>query len=503
MSTVSNSYHSNTGPLPDMHNASCAAPADGLAQAKRRHSFLLSMLHLILLIGDSSLLVVLIALVFVLAPFIYSGSQIPNGLSGVRDTRFVWVCLGLIAWFSAANITHTQKASEASSPLKSPLSVLCALIIMCIFWSGLLYIFVGSRALSSIEIILFFFVLAAPTFIAWRLVLAEIISLPRFRRRAVIVGINTAGETFVTELRSVRRPRLNILGYIGEGYGSQQERDGIAILGGASKLRYIARSGMIDVIIMALDYKINPELYREAFEATQFGISVAPIATIYESTSGKIPLEHIGDQWSVALQSERFVSPLYLCWNKIVDLGFGLCGLAVICLIFPILALLIYLDSPGPIFYSQERAGYHGRTFRILKFRSMSTTAEQALDGQWTAINDARVTRIGRFMRATHLDELPQVINILRGEMSLIGPRPERPEYIAELAKQNIFYSYRLSVKPGLTGWAQVKYGYGDGEQDELVKLQYDLYYIKHRSFLLDVLILLKTIGEVVLCHGV
>ena len=186
-----------------------------------------------------------------------------------------------------------------------------------------------------------------------------------------------------------------------------------------------------------------------------------------------------------------------------LDLAFGLCGLVALCLVLPILALLISLDSPGPIFYSQERAGYHGSTFRMLKFRSMSANAEQAPGGQWTTERDPRVTRIGRFMRATHLDELPQALNILRGDMSLIGPRPERPAYIAGLAKENIFYSYRLSVKPGLTGWAQVKYGYGSGEQDELVKLQYDLYYIKHLSFLLDILIILKTVLEVVLGHGI
>ena len=113
------------------------------------------------------------------------------------------------------------------------------------------------------------------------------------------------------------------------------------------------------------------------------------------------------------------------------------------------------------------------------------------------------MTRVGRLLRATHLDELPQALNIVRGEMSLIGPRPERPDYVVELARQNHFYNYRLSVKPGLTGWAQVKYGYGVSEQDELVKLQYDLFYIKNQSFLLDVLIMLKTIAEVVFCHGV
>jgi exopolysaccharide biosynthesis polyprenyl glycosylphosphotransferase len=501
--TERDTYHSDTDLLQNLRDISQATQVDSLPGARRQRRSSLSALHLILMIGDGALLIMLLALVLLLAPLIHLGSQIPNGEFGVRDTKFVWVCLALIAWYTAVNLTRAQNPNDASSSLKSTLSVLCTLAIMFIFWISLLYIFAGSRILSSVWIMLCFFVLAMPTFSAWRLILAEVISMPRLRRRAVIVGVNVAGETLAQELQSVRHPGVNILGYISESDQNQGGQGKLAILGSGSTLRYMARTGMIDMIIMALDYKVNPELYQEAFEASQFGISVVPIAIVYESTSGKIPLEHIGDQWYAALQSERYITPLYLFWNKVIDVTFGLCGLVALCLIFPILALLIYLDSPGPIFYSQERAGYHGRIFRILKFRSMTANAERASNGQWTARHDPRVTRIGRFMRSTHLDELPQVLNILRGEMSLIGSRPERPVYIAELAKENIFYSYRLSAKPGLTGWAQVNYGYGSGEQDELVKLQYDLYYIKHQSFLLDVLILLKTIGEVVFYHGV
>ncbi len=498
-----NSYHSDIDSLQNLSDLEPISQVNGLPKAQRQRRSLLSALHLILMVGDGALLMILIALVLILAPLVHLGSYVPSGTFGIRDTKFVWVCLALIAWYTAANLTHAQNPSDAASPLKSPLSAICALVMMIIFWVGLLYIFVGSKALPSVLLILFFFALAVPTFSAWRMVLAEVTSMPPFRRRAVIVGVNAAGETLVNELKSVRRPGVNILGYISESCKSRKEADGLAILGGGSTLRSMVSCGMIDMIIMALDYKANPELYQEAFEASRIGISVVPIALVYESTSGKIPLDHIGDQWSTAIQSERFISSLYLCWNRLLDLAFGLCGLVALCLVLPILALLNSLDSPGPIFYSQERAGYHGSTFRMLKFRSMSANAEQAPGGQWTTEHDSRVTRIGRFLRATHLDELPQALNILRGDMSLIGPRPERPTYVAELAKENIFYSYRLSVRPGLTGWAQVKYGYGNGEQGELVKLQYDLFYIKHRSFLLDILIILKTVLEVVLGHGI
>ena len=203
-----------------------------------------------------------------------------------------------------------------------------------------------------------------------------------------------------------------------------------------------------------------------------------------------------------ALPSERTVSPLYICWHKAMDFTFALLGTAVLLLILPIMALLIYLDSPGPIFYKQERVGYQGRNFHILKFRSMRTDAERAQRAMWAARNDTRVTRVGRFLRPTHLDELPQVLNILRGEMSLIGPRPERQVFVEQLEKAFPFYRRRLSVKPGLTGWAQVNYSYASTDYEALVKLQYDLYYIKHRSLTLDLLIILKTVVEVLLCRG-
>ena len=193
----------------------------------------------------------------------------------------------------------------------------------------------------------------------------------------------------------------------------------------------------------------------------------------------------------------------YLCWHVVMDISFALFGTVVLFLILPILALLIYLDSPGPIFYRQERVGFQGRKFCMHKFRSMARDAESAGKAVWATRHDPRVTRIGRFMRATHLDELPQVFNILRGEMSLIGPRPEREAHASKWEKIAPSYRDRLAIKPGLTGLAQVKRGYGGAAQDELIKLEYDLYYIQHQSFTLDISIILKTVVEVLYGHGV
>lgn len=202
------------------------------------------------------------------------------------------------------------------------------------------------------------------------------------------------------------------------------------------------------------------------------------------------------------LKSTSGDSLCYLVWHKMIDLAFVLCAILVLFLVFPCIALLIYIDSPGPIFYRQERLGFQGKKFSIIKFRSMVIDAEVGGRAVWAAECDRRVTRFGRVMRRLHLDELPQVFNILRGEMSLIGPRPEREEFVIELEKTIPEYRTRLTVKPGLTGWAQVKYRYARTEQEALAKVHYDLYYIEHRSIKLDIVIILKTVLEVLLCHG-
>lgn len=212
--------------------------------------------------------------------------------------------------------------------------------------------------------------------------------------------------------------------------------------------------------------------------------------------------DRISDQWHTIVQTKQVLDPLYVCWTKILDLLCGSFGLLILCIVLPIIALLIYLDSPGPIFYTQERVGLRGKPFRIYKFRSMHTNAESTGRAIWAAKDDPRVTRAGRFLRATHMDELPQLLNILRGDMSLIGPRPERAEFVTKLEKGIPFYSYRLTVKPGLTGWAQVKYHYTSTDEEAVIKLYYDLYYIRCRSFKLDLLILLKTVAEVFSLRG-
>lgn len=229
------------------------------------------------------------------------------------------------------------------------------------------------------------------------------------------------------------------------------------------------------------------------------------MSALYEEITGRIPIELVGEHmWALVLPvgEHSFLIKISLVLKRIFDIAFGLIGLLLFTPCLPFVALAIKLDSPGPVFYSQDRVGHGGKIFKIIKFRSMMDDAEALTGARWAAAYDERVTRFGRIMRQSRLDEVPQLLNVLLGQMSLVGPRPERPEFVQILAQEIPFYRARLVVKPGLTGWAQVRYRYGNSMQDALRKLQYDLYYIRHQSLFLDLIIAIKTISTMLRFRG-
>ena len=460
-----------------------------------------------LLAGDTLLVVSLLVLLLWLALHADLGWRSSLYSAGLPawNAKLSWIVLALFSWNVALNLTRAQEMVYAADRFASVWRTLLALVVMLVVWSGLGWLYFGLAVTRSFWLESLFFVLALPLLCVWRVLLFELMRLPPFRPRTVIVGVNAAGEVIGETLRRAQRPTMQLLGSINErGETDAGEDVGVGEDAGVINrpLRFLVKNDLIDTIIVAFDNVVNPSLYQEVIAAAQLGIAVLPMAVVYERLTGKIPVQYIGDQWYGVLPLERALTPWYLCWQKIVDMSLGVLGAVALLLILPALALLISLDSRGPIFYSQERVGLRGRPFCILKFRSMCADAEGAGSARWSSANDARVTRVGRFLRATHLDELPQVLNILRGEMSVIGPRPERQIFVEELEQSIPLYRFRLSVKPGLTGWAQVKYPYASSTEDALNKVQYDLYYIKHRSLTLDLFILLKTVSEVVLARG-
>jgi exopolysaccharide biosynthesis polyprenyl glycosylphosphotransferase len=238
-------------------------------------------------------------------------------------------------------------------------------------------------------------------------------------------------------------------------------------------------------------------------DAQEHGVEVTRMPIIYEEIMGRVPIHHLESDWVIrSFVDQVRVSGVYELLKRLMDIFGGLTGLVILIIIYPFAALATIIDSGFPIFYSQPRLGMGGMVFKIHKFRTMRQNAESDGEVRMAAEKDPRVTRVGNFLRRTRLDELPQFWNVLRGEMSLVGPRAERPELVSQFQKQIPFYRARLLVKPGLTGWAQINYGYVADVTETSVKLEYDLYYIKHRTLGLDFQIILRTIGTVFRAAG-
>jgi len=230
-------------------------------------------------------------------------------------------------------------------------------------------------------------------------------------------------------------------------------------------------------------------------------VKIEEAASWLERISGKIEVDNLYPSWLVFGDGFRR-SATFRVVRRLISVGIALVGLVIAMPLFPLIMLAVTLDSKGPIFYRQRRVGKAGRTFDVIKFRTMRADAEAIGGPQWAGNNDPRVTRIGRFLRSSRLDEIPQLWCVLKGEMAFVGPRPERPEFVEWLSKEIPYYGMRHMVRPGLTGWAQVKYKYGSTVEDAREKLQYDLFYIKNASIGLDLLIMFQTVKTVLLKRG-
>jgi exopolysaccharide biosynthesis polyprenyl glycosylphosphotransferase len=324
------------------------------------------------------------------------------------------------------------------------------------------------------------------------------------RRRVLIVGTDWAAMTIIGAIARHAHKAYDIIGVIGEADDILKDLCGVPVLGTGKDILRIVHLEQISELIVTSTRELSGQTFQGVMDAYEAGISIVPMPLLFERITGQVPVEHVSNNWAVVLpiDGESFLNP-YPIFKRGLDVFVAVIGMIVFLILLPFLALLIRLDSPGEIFYSQERMGLNGRIFRIYKFRSMRADAEAATGAVFSHKGDTRVTKVGRLMRKTRLDELPQIINILRGDMSIVGPRPERPEHIKRLTEKIPFYRTRLTIRPGLTGWAQVRYNYGSTDEDALIKLQYDLYYIRHQSLAIDLNIMVRTIGKVLKMSGV
>jgi sugar transferase (PEP-CTERM system associated) len=263
----------------------------------------------------------------------------------------------------------------------------------------------------------------------------------------------------------------------------------------------LARTYNAEEIVVSVQNRRGGFPIKELLDCKLQGIKVTDAATFFERETCQIRVDSLQPSWLV-FGGGFDQSFMRIFMKRSFDIC---CSIIIMTTAFPVMlltALLIYLEDRGPIFYQQERVGEDGTTFNVLKFRSMRNDAEKSGKPQWAAQNDPRVTRVGNFIRRTRIDELPQILNVFKGEMSFVGPRPERPYFVEQLIEVVPFYHVRHSIKPGITGWAQVRYGYGSSAEDALQKLQYDLYYVKNNSLFLDVLVLIDTLKVVLFRSG-
>ena len=323
-------------------------------------------------------------------------------------------------------------------------------------------------------------------------------------RSALVVGSGWAGNAVIDCTLCEPRLRIKIAGIIED---DPLKRNilykGVRVVGNGRSLPEAAAQHGVSLVVVAASEGQSAELIRNLLQLKMQGVEVVDMPRFCEQATGQVPIRHVEDSWFLYSGGfDLLHRPVLQRLKRLFDIAAALFGLALSLPVMGLVALLVKLDSRGPVFYRQERAGQNEKPFRLIKFRTMRADAESGTGPVWASVRDYRVTRIGRWLRLTRLDELPQFMNVLRGDMSFIGPRPERPYFVEQLKRQIPYYALRFSVKPGLTGWAQVQYRYGSSVEDAVEKLMFDLYYIKNMSARLDVWIAFKTLKVVLFAQG-
>jgi exopolysaccharide biosynthesis polyprenyl glycosylphosphotransferase len=353
---------------------------------------------------------------------------------------------------------------------------------------------------NRLQIIYLFIAIIVALFL-WRLAYITLISSPRFYKRILIIG-NLSNVELMTDAIEKSDPNYKVIGFINTGKESLGGDDILQF--NSEDIKRIIKEHAISEIVVAGSFskRISLPLYTQLLDLLENGFSIKEYTQVYEDLTQRVPVHHVDkDFYRYFPFSRSNQNKLYQFFHRTMDIVLSVLGLLIGIAVLPLVLIGNFIGNRGSLLYFQERVGKNGQTFFIIKLRSMIHNAEA--DGAvWATKDDMRVTKFGKFLRKSRLDEVPQFINVLKGDMSVIGPRPERPVFVKELSKEIPFYEIRHIIKPGLTGWAQVKSDYASTKEDALEKLQYDLYYIKKRSVFLDLSILIKTFSTILFYRG-
>ncbi len=393
---------------------------------------------------------------------------------------------------------NLQVASNQFQVLKS--------VILTVSTTVLFYLLtpIYSAELPSqrLHIIVFFFTILI-ALLSWRIIYVKFLASNRFVQNVILVCDFEHLEELVTGLESAD-PHYRIIGYVNsDNYIKETGYHYVPPIKIYDFVPFVNENSIFEIVVASQKKEeITVELYQQLLHLLESGNTIREYAQVYESKTQRIPVQYVTrDFYKFFPFSRSNNNQLYLFTIKTMEIVISVTGLFFGVILLPFLLFGNFIGNKGNLFYTQERVGLNGTNFKIYKFRTMVKNAESN-GAAFSTLNDSRITPFGKFLRKTRIDEIPQFINILKGDMAVIGPRPERPIFVKEIAEMMPFYETRHVIKPGLTGWAQVNYSYGESFEDSLIKLQYDLYYIKHRSVFLDLNITIKTISTVLFYRG-
>lgn len=422
-------------------------------------------------------------------------------LTVVASTPFWTILLVVYLVFFATifEMYNLQVASNQFLVLKNTIITVSTTVFVYLFTP----FFTPEMPSNRLQVLLFFMVFFITLF-SWRMFYVLFLASNRFVQKAILICNKEQVQELILGLENID-PHYEIVGFVNTDsieetvsdyhYVKRIKRDHL--------FSFVKENGISEIVIGSQKTEgITLELYQQLLHLLESGNIIREYTQVYESKTQRIPIQYMSrDFYRFFPFSRSNQNKLYLLTVRVFEIVISLLGLAVGLVLLPLILVGNAIGNRGHLFYSQQRVGKDGVVFEILKYRTMVKNAES--DGAvFTAANDSRVTAFGKFMRKTRMDEFPQFINILKGDMAVIGPRPERPIFVKEIAEIMPFYETRHIIKPGLTGWAQVNYSYGETIDDSLIKLQYDLYYIKHRSIYLDMNIAFKTITTILFYRG-
>ena len=394
---------------------------------------------------------------------------------------------------------NLQVASNQYKVLKSSTLTSSAAVLLYL----LTPVFSAELPKNRFQILIFYFAVLT-AFILWRTFYVKFLASNRFVHNVILVCDCEQVEELILGLQN-SDPHYKIVAYV----HSEEDSNNLFEYHFVQQIKindlvsFVNENSLFEIVVASQNTKdITIELYQQLLHLLENGTTIREYTQVYEDKTQRIPVQHITRDFYKFFPFNRSNNnQLYLVNLKILETVISIIGILIGVLLLPFIIIGNAIGNKGKLIYTQERVGKNGEIFQILKFRTMVSNAEKE-GAVFSGSNDSRVTPFGKFMRKTRIDEIPQFINILKGDMAVIGPRPERPFFVKEIAEIMPFYETRHVIKPGLTGWAQVNYSYGESIEDSLIKLQYDLYYIKHRSVFLDLNITIKTISTVLFYRG-